>query len=562
MGSLFDYTGLTLFLIFSFGLGVSYAWRRNNLLGIFSILVSVAVFFAFGSFIQLSFLSAFFVLLLPTFLIALSVILIFQNRMSQTAEVTGVEIEKEKNKMKKSSSPFKVELKTNKGKKIFMQNISRGVAIFGSSGSGKSESPIRALINHFSQNEFSGVINDFKEFELSEMAYPFFKRAGIPFYVFAISDPQRSVRINPIHPDYIQSENEVNGLVKSLLANLKGSAGSSDGTSAFFESAAESLLAGVIWRLRTDFPDKCNLPYVIALLLDSENLHDPKRPYGKLIRFLEQNVRAKFLASVFITGAESEKQTAALFSTVADGLRKLFSPETFYLLSGNELPLNLNAEDNRSVLALVNSPGTKQGMISPINAMVMEACFGQMAERNRKPSFILLDEAPTIKIMSLAQRIATLRSFNISFIYCMQDKIQGVAQAGGKDHVIKEILTNLSTQFMGKVNDPDTADFYEKYFEKIKVDNKSISKASGWSSKGDTRVTVSKKDEAKVKGFEFMKFKQGEFVMFDSGNDQRFTFHYTPVVKEMPPLRRSISPAELETHFYHILEDAKLIMTN
>lgn len=61
---------------------------------------------------------------------------------------------------------------------------------------------------------------------------------------------------------------------------------------------------------------------------------------------------------------------------------------------------------------------------------------------------------------------ATLRSYEISTIYVMQDKIQNELRYGEK--VSKAILSNLSYQFFGKVNDPDTAKYYERFFQQVK----------------------------------------------------------------------------------------------
>ena len=47
------------------------------------------------------------------------------------------------------------------------------------------------------------------------------------------------------------------------------------------------------------------------------------------------------------------------------------------------------------------------------------------------------------------------------------------------DKAIKAILSNLSYPFLGKVNDSDTAKYYERFFELIKQPTKSISKSSG-----------------------------------------------------------------------------------
>lgn len=462
-----------------------------------------------------------------------------------------------------------VEMLDDKKKPHRISDLNRGVAIFGSSGAGKSASVIFFLMKHLSRHKFAGIINDYKDYELTEIAYPLFREHEVVLRVFAIHDVNRSVRINILDPEYIRTMTDVSGIVSSLVLNLSQSE-SDSGTEKFFREGAESLMCGVIWRLKKDHPDKCNIPFLIALLLSTESQHETQmqpngtlaiKPFAKLIRFICQDPEAEIAASVFLTGAANEKQTAALYSTLAASLRKLASPEIFYLLQESDIHLDLNSDENRTVLSFINKPGAMENVISPINAMLIEGCFTAMSQRGRKPSFILLDEAPTIKIMGLGRRIATLRSYGVSFIYCMQDKVQGMAQWGGKEYKIKEILTNLSTQFMGKANDADTSRYYEKFFELVKEDQKSVSKGkSSWLScanRGEIRETVSQREKSKVRGYEFFQLRQGEFIMFADGKDDKFRFYYEPPKKALPPVHRYITEVELQENFSRILTSAR-----
>ncbi|MGL5919434.1 MAG: type IV secretory system conjugative DNA transfer family protein [Bacteroidales bacterium] len=474
------------------------------------------------------------------------------------------------NKKKQADNWRRVELLDDRKRKHYIEDLNRGVAIFGSSGSGKTASVIESIGKHFAANKMVGIINDYKDYELTEVLYPVFRKENINFNVFAIHDIERSVRINVIHPDIIKTTTKLNGVVASLVQNLSQS-DADGGTEKFFRDGAESLLTGVIWRLKKDYPEYCNLPFVISLLLSTENHHEQvvqpngtilTKPYQKLIKFINEDDEAAILGAVFLSGVSNERQTASLYSTLAASLRLLASREIYYLLSAHDISLDINNEDNRMVLSFVNKPGDLDNVISPINAMIIEACFSAMSERNRQPSFILLDEAPTIKIMGLKTRIATLRSYGVSFVYCMQDKIQGVGQWGGKEYKMKEILTNLSTQFMGKVNDADTAKYYEQFFEIIENDTRSVSKSASFLDMASARITTSKKERAKVRANEFQRLKQGEFIMFSDGRDDRFRFFYEPGEKALPPKLREVPEEVLEDNYRDILHKAKVFFEN
>lgn len=98
--------------------------------------------------------------------------------------------------VQKKEDPFFVEILTDKKKKVYLENINTGVAIFGASGAGKSAGPIFWLLKHFAKYDFAGIIYDYKDYELTEIAYPLFKLQQIDFRIFCLHDVNRSVRIS------------------------------------------------------------------------------------------------------------------------------------------------------------------------------------------------------------------------------------------------------------------------------------------------------------------------------------------------------------------------------
>ena len=69
----------------------------------------------------------------------------------------------------------------------------------------------------------------------------------------------------------------------------------------------------------------------------------------------------------------------------------------------------------------------------------------------------------------------------------------------------KAILSNLSYQFFGKVNDPDTAKYYERFFEIVKDPTKSISRGHNFDF--DTRITTGEKEIPKIRADVFFRLK-------------------------------------------------------
>ena len=65
-----------------------------------------------------------------------------------------------------------------------------------------------------------------------------------------------------------------------------------------------------------------------------------------LIRFLSSNVTSKGMANAFISGKDSERQTAGVMSTLANALKKISTERIFMTLSADEVPLDINNPKN------------------------------------------------------------------------------------------------------------------------------------------------------------------------------------------------------------------------
>ena len=116
-----------------------------------------------------------------------------------------------------TSEKYRVTFKTDK-KSFKIENIKRGASIIGSAGSGKTESVVYGFLKHFQEHDFCGVIHDYKDFELTEMAYPLFKNPDIPFRI--ISFDKIIHRVNPIAPRYLENEESVYEISRVLIENL------------------------------------------------------------------------------------------------------------------------------------------------------------------------------------------------------------------------------------------------------------------------------------------------------------------------------------------------------
>ena len=224
------------------------------------------------------------------------------------------------------------------------------------------------------------------------------------------------------------------------------------------------------------------------------------------------------------------------------------------VLSKDEVPLNINNIEQKGVISIVNNPKYETAY-APVIATIIHSVTKQMSIRNQQSSFILMEEAPTIKLLNMHRIPATLRSYDIATIYVMQDKVQNDILYG--DKMSKAILSNLSYQFFGKANDPDTAKYYERFFEIIKDPTKSISR--GYNLDFDTRITTGEKEIPKVRASAFFRLKQGEFIAFADGKDKRLRFRLQEIKKELPFPVTSTNENELHINFVRIYREAKTL---
>lgn len=316
---------------------------------------------------------------------------------------------------------YRVRFKLKRGR-LEIAQIRRGASVIGSAGSGKTESVVYNFLQHFCKYEFCGIIHDYKNFEITEMAYPLYAETDVDFYI--ISFDKIYHRVNPIAPRYMHNEESVNEVARVLIENLLELKDSgATGSSKFFNDAAEGLIGGLIWKLKTSYPEFCTLPHLIAIyqFLDTDSL----------IAFLETNTTSKAMADAFISGKDSDRQTAAVKSTLANALKKISSQRLFMALSADKVPLDINTRNKPIVVSVVNNPKYETAY-SPIIATVIHTVTKQMSVHNARSSYLLMEEAPTIRLLNMQRIPATLRSYDIATIYVMQDKIQNDILYGDK----------------------------------------------------------------------------------------------------------------------------------
>lgn len=446
-----------------------------------------------------------------------------------------------------TKDPFSASFILEKGR-LVVSNIRRGVLILGSSGSGKTASVVYNLLVHFSKFDFAGIIHDYKDYELTEVAYPLFENSNVDFKVVSFNEVNE--RVNPIAPEYLQSEDDINEFVKVFISNLsEEQAGSTESsTGKFFKDASEGIICGLIWRLSRYHKEYCTIPHLIALYSTAS--------LDQLLHFVQQDTVSKNMANAFIQATKAEETFSGISSNISNSFKKIATRRSFYILSKNDFDLDITKDTNRCVVSVVNHP-KYDTIYSPLVSFVVHTITKQMIQRNRKHSFLLLEEASTIRLLNLKTITALFRSFGVCTIYLLQDLVQNEVTYGKA--ISKAILANLSYRFFGLATDSDTMQYYEKLSEPIKVKSKSKS----YSNKvltNDIRYSLGEKEQAHIRGYEYTKLRQGEFVYFGDSKEKKVRFKYPNIVHKTPPRPTQPTEAQLQEHYDMIYREASELL--
>jgi type IV secretory pathway TraG/TraD family ATPase VirD4 len=454
---------------------------------------------------------------------------------------------------------FIVEMETMNGK--MGVDMRQHASVFGATGAGKTDSIFVQMIRHLFKYRLSSVIFDYKDFELWEKVLYFEEEqrkknirlaaSGKPIvplqptHCIYLNDPNLSVFVNFISPELINRMEDAETVAGTLFDNLYPGDNPGDGN--FFKDTASGAFAGTLWRFKEDFPQYCSFPYVCAMIIEANA--------DQLIAFISENNKAKILAAPFVDSQGNRKQLASVKSSITAAIKKLCTPNLFMIFSKSEIDISVNKPGNEMILGLVNTP-SYDSVYLPLYATISRLIMDKCCERDRDYSLWILDEGSVLKMRLLYRVLATLRTFKVLVAWGLQDKVQGEILYNQRE--LKAITANMGMQFMGKANDPESAEYYTKLFETVDVEERSYSTGDGRSS-----ITKSTREKKKYKNIEFRRLLPGEFFTVDQqGKDRKLRFRaiaYTPV---KPKKVHSLSRAEVEHHFDMVFNTVKGMVGN
>lgn len=410
---------------------------------------------------------------------------------------------KKKGKIKEiKPNPNTLQLATIQGK-INVNNPFRGILVVGSAGSGKSESIAVPLLGQFISKGYAGIIYDFKFPTLANdaQAYIDANKSDLKHYFLNFNDPHRSNRINPLNPKYIPNTSYAREYAQALISNLmKESIKKPD----FWSRSATDLLTACIWFLKEEYPDKCDLPHVCAMITSND---------ASLLETLQKNITtAQMTISIYNAmkrGADG--QTAGVIGTLQGAISQINTAEIMYIFGADDFSLNINDPQNPILLTVGTFP-TLVNTFSPLCSLVITVATKLMNQPNKKESFVLLDEAPTCYIPNLEVLPNTARSNKVSTVVMCQDLSQ-LTDGYGKEKS-DVLFSACNNHFYGRVSSSQTSEMLSKQFGKS--DKIFVSQSIGQKQNEIMGKTYTQSESVQerdiIKPAEFLNFNVGEFA--------------------------------------------------
>ncbi|MBE8714848.1 type IV secretory system conjugative DNA transfer family protein [Sphingobacterium hungaricum] len=387
---------------------------------------------------------------------------------------------------------------------LVLANVFRGTLLVGTPGSGKSFGVVMPVIRQFVGLEFTMCIYDFKYPDLGKVAYYHYllaKQQGkcnnYDFHVVNLTDPQRSRRINPWKPEYLQTLADASETAEALVeAMKKGDKGG--GSDQFFTQSAINFLASCIYFFsRYEGGKYSSFPHVLAFL---------NRSYEEIFTVLFSNKELESLLSPFMTAfkARAFDQLEGQVGTLKIFISRLATKETFWVFSGEDFDLKISCPASPSILILANDPNT-QSINSACYSVILNRITRLVNSRGNKPVGLIIDEAPTLYAHKIENLIAQARS-NLTAVLLGLQELPQFQQQYGKE-TATTIASVVGNVLSGSVRNKETLEWLERIFGKVKQISESLS-----IDRTKTSLSISEKLESLIPAGKIAALKAGEMV--------------------------------------------------
>jgi hypothetical protein len=443
---------------------------------------------------------------------------------------------------------------------INLVNPRRGILIMGSSGSGKTRFIIEPLMYQWMERGRAIFVYDYKFEDLSRLTWQLFQYysdrypAGSMYYCINFKDLSRSHRCNVLDPSTLDRVSDALGAARTILLSMNKTWAGKQGE--FFVESPINLLGAAIWWLREyQAGIYCTLPHVIELI---------QTPYPQLLSILQTVPETRSLVSSLVqsyVNKSTEMLDGIMASTVIP-LGRLVSPDIYYILTGNQLVMDINDPGRPKVFCLGGDPRRKEAL-APILSLFIEQVNRLCNQPKRYPCALVCDEFATVRAAGMLNTFATARSNDIVPVIVVQDISQLKLEYSDDE---ANAVVNISGNFFCGQAAGKTAEWVSQRFPKMLKDRESVSTNSS-----DTSINVAPQWEETVTPATISALSSGEFVGVVADDPrQELTlkaFHARILREQFPvlsgaglPVVRTVDNETLKKHSQQIREEVRALV--
>jgi hypothetical protein len=348
-------------------------------------------------------------------------------------------------------------------------NPRRGILILGTPGSGKSRFIIEPLIRQLIEQGTALFVYDYKYDALTRLVFSLFQTNkaryphGTTFHCINFNDLSTTARCNVLDPESLEYVSDAIGASKTILLSLNKSWVDRQGD--FWVESAVNFVAALIWYLRHYKGGiYCTLPHVIEL---------SKMEYELLFALLEQEPSLSSLADPFIQAYrnESKEMLEGQLASAKIPMARLSSPDLYYILTGNEVDLQINKLGSPSILCLGGDPRRKEAL-APILSLYIDRLTRLCNRPGQHPCALVCDEFASVRAYTMLDTMATGRAHNIVTVLAVQDisQLRSMYSRNEADEIVN-ISGNLVCGQVGG----DTAKMMSERFPRVLRERSSVS---------------------------------------------------------------------------------------
>ncbi len=399
------------------------------------------------------------------------------------------------NQSNKGKAIFKLALSQNeKMTHLVIPNANYGIICEGGTGCGKSASIIKPLVISAAENGYAGLVYDYNGNPNLE-SNPVLTRcamwginkrlnenvkngADTKLAFLNFTDLTKTVRVNPL-PKYVTTKLDMINISSSILKNLDKSWKEKMD---FWGQNAVQIFTAALHTLQKNYEDLYDIPHAVAIVLSR---HD------KFLKFIarDEEVCRDFMPVYTAYLNNAEGQLAGAVSSAQSPLSKLDTPEIFWVLSKDELDMDITNKEHPTLLCIGNDPMLSEALSAVISALTY-ICMMNMNQPGRVKSIFCFDEIPSVILYKVDDFIATCRKYHVCSIFGLQTHEQFKRDYGDKSaDVIRNTLGNF---FFGSTGDIKTAEYFSNVIGTIK--KKDISYTEGDNSSSSSERMQNEKE--------------------------------------------------------------------